>query len=98
MNAGAQEPTARKTSGAACCCGERGCGRQIEPDPRSLSREEFVAYLREHRTVTLWPFAGRALGLSRSATYGCPDIKCLRLGHLRKVSRAWLESVLFGGE
>lgn len=72
--------------------------REPEPDPASMPRDELHSYLRAHPTVTLWPFAGRALGLSRSATYGCPQIKTLRLGRLEKVSSAWLESVLFGEE
>jgi hypothetical protein len=57
-----------------------------------------VAYLREHHVVSLWPFAGRALNLSRSATYVCPEIPTLRLGHLLKVRSSWLEQTLFGGE
>lgn len=67
-----------------------------EPDPGSLSRAELVAYLREHHVVSLWPFAGRALDLSRSATYGCSQIPTLRLGHLLKVRSSWLEATLFG--
>lgn len=68
-----------------------------EPDPTSLSRAELVAYLRDHHVVSLWPFVGRALNLSRSATYGCKEIPTLRLGHLLKVRSAWLEQTLFGG-
>ena len=71
---------------------------ESEPDPLQLSREELLAYLHTHPTVSLWPFCGRALSLSRSATYSCHDIKVLRLGHLCKVSSAWLESVLFSEE
>jgi len=65
-----------------------------EPDPIALSRAELVAYPHAHPTVPLWPFCGRALGLSRSATYGCPQIKVLRLGHRRLVSSSWLEKIL----
>ena len=70
--------------------------REREPDPRQLSRKELRAYLQSVPTVSLWPFCGRALSLSRSATYSCAEIKCLRLGHLRKVSSVWLETLLFG--
>jgi hypothetical protein len=69
-----------------------------EPDPSSLTREELRSYLHSVATVSLWPFAGKALGLSRSLTYSCEQIKCLRLGHLRKVSSAWLEATLFDEE
>ena len=72
--------------------------RDPEPDPVGMPRAELLGYLRSHPTVSLWPFAGKALTLSRSATYSCPDIKCLKLGHLRKVSSAWLEATLFGSE
>ena len=73
-------------------------GRIVEPDPTQLSREELRSYLRSVSTVSLWPFCGKALGLSRSATYTCEQIKCLRLGHLRKVSSVWLEEFVFGEE
>lgn len=72
--------------------------KPLEPDPDGLSRAELVAYLREHHVVSLWPFTGRALGLSRSATYCCSEIPTLRLGHLLKVRSAWLETTLFGSE
>ena len=65
-----------------------------EPDPSVLSREGLLAYLHAHPTVSLWPFCGRALGLSRSATYGCPQIKVLRLGHRCRVASSWLEKTL----
>ncbi len=67
-----------------------------EPDPRAMERDELRAYLREHHVVSLWPFVGRALNLSRSATYSCREIPTLRLGHLLKVRSAWLEQTLFG--
>ena len=69
-----------------------------EPDPTTLSRDELIAYLREHHVVSLYPFAGRALNLSRSATYGCKEIPTLRLGALKKVRSSWLEKTLFGDE
>ncbi len=69
-----------------------------EPDPRSLTRAELAAYLHQAKTVSLWPFAGRALGLSRSATYGCKEIAALRLGHRRLVTASWLEKTLGLGE
>ena len=70
--------------------------KQTEPDPATAERDELRAYLRSCATVSLWPLAGRALGLSRAATYNCPDIKVLRLGHRCRVPSAWLENVLFG--
>ena len=72
--------------------------RQPEPNPDHLTRDELRAYLREHHVVSLYPFVGRALNLSRSATYSCKDIPTLRLGHLLKVRSAWLEATLFDGE
>jgi hypothetical protein len=67
-----------------------------ELDPADMPGDELLAYLRSHPVVTLWPFAGRTLGLSRSATYCCPQIKVLRLGHLCRVSSVWLEALLLG--
>jgi hypothetical protein len=69
-----------------------------EPDPSALPRNELLDYLRCHATVSLWPFCGRALGLSRAATYGCPQIKVLRLGHRCRVASSWLEKTLGLGE
>lgn len=72
--------------------------RDPEPDPLVMTREELRTFLGSRATVTLWPFCGRALGLSRSLTYRCAttgDIKVLRLGHRCRVSSAWLEGVLF---
>lgn len=74
--------------------------RESEPNPAQLTREELRDYLRSHATVTLWPFSGRALGLSRSLTYQCGangEIKALRLGHRRRVPSLWLEQTLFEG-
>jgi uncharacterized protein YdiU (UPF0061 family) len=61
-----------------------------------MTRDELRQYLRSRATVSLWPFTGRALSLSRSATYSCREIQVLRLGHLCRVSSSWLENVLFG--
>ena len=72
--------------------------RHTEPNPAAMDRDELLAYLREHHVVSLYPFVGRALNLSRSATYGCKEIPTLRLGHLLKVRSAWLEATLFGEE
>ncbi len=72
--------------------------RKPEPDPVDMPREELLAYLREHHVVSLYPFVGRALNLSRSATYSCSEIPTLRLGHLLKVRSVWLEQTLFGEE
>lgn len=69
--------------------------RDTEPDPAAMDRDELLAYLRERHVVSLWPFAGRALDLSRSATYSCKEIPTLRLGHLLKVRSSWLEATLF---
>ena len=72
--------------------------REPEPDPREMAREALRDYLQHTHTVSLWPFTGRCLGLSRAATYGCPQIKVLRLGRRCRVSAAWLENLLFGPE
>ncbi len=74
--------------------------RLQEPDPLSLSREELLSYLRSHPTVSLWPFAGSTLGISRSLTYRLAHegtIRVLCLGHRRRVSSAWLEATLLAG-
>ena len=69
-----------------------------EPDPVGLPREELLAYLRSHPTVSLWPFTGRALGASRSLTYQMgrrDEIRVLRLGqHRCRVASSWLERQL----
>lgn len=72
-----------------------------EPDPVGLPRDELVAYLCSHPTVSLWPFAGRALGASRSLTYQLAQsgaINVLALGHRRRVASSWLETTLGLGE
>jgi hypothetical protein len=64
-----------------------------------MPRDELVAYLRSHPTVSLHPFTSRALGAGRSLAYclaGNESIPTLRLGHLLKVRSAWLEQTLFG--
>ena len=73
--------------------------RESEPDPREMSRDELLDFLRSRHTVTLWPFVGRTLGASRSLTYRLASveaIKVLRLGHSYRVSSSWLEKTLFG--
>jgi len=75
--------------------------REPEPDPVGMPREELLAYLCSHPTVSLWPFAGRALGASRSLTYQLSrdgTIKVLCLGARRRVASSWLEATLFGEE
>lgn len=76
--------------------------REPEPDPSGMDKDEFLAYLHRERTVSLWPFAGRALGASRSLTYALAkssQIQVLRLGqHRIRVSSAWLENMLFPDE
>lgn len=71
-----------------------------EPDPREMAREELRSYLQTTHTVSLWPFTGRALGYSRSLTYGLGrsgGIKVLQLGaHRCRVPAAWVERALFG--
>jgi len=75
--------------------------RDPEPNPVGMPRAELLSYLRSHPTVSLWPFAGTALGASRSLTYQLSrdgTIKVLALGHRRRVASAWLEATLFGNE
>jgi hypothetical protein len=72
-----------------------------EPDPVGMPRDDLLAYLRAHHTVSLWPFAGRALGVSRSLTYQLghtETIRVLALGHRRRVASSWLEQALGLGE
>jgi hypothetical protein len=75
--------------------------RDPEPDPVGMPRDELLTYLRSHPTVSLWPFAGRALGASRSLSYQLAKtqtIKVLALGHRRRVASNWLEQALGLGE
>ena len=75
--------------------------RDPEPNPVCMPRAELLSYLRSHPTVSLWPFAGTALGASRSLTYQLSrdgTIKVLRLGHRCRVASAWLEATLFESE
>ena len=47
--------------------------------------------LRENLVVSLWPVAGKALGLKRGATYGAAergDIPTTDVGHLKKSPQA----------
>jgi hypothetical protein len=76
--------------------------RDPEPDPVGMPEDAFRAYLDCHPTVSLWPTTGRALGYSRSLTYGLArtgGIRVLRLGaHRCRVPSAWLTATLFGGD
>ena len=48
-------------------------------------------------TVPLWPTTGRALGLSRTATYEAAkrgDIQTIDMGHKKPVPTAWLRKAL----
>jgi hypothetical protein len=49
--------------------------------------------LSREATVTLWPKAGKALGLTRNKTYQAAidgEIEVLQFGHLKRVPTAWL--------
>ena len=81
--------------------GERGaapyCARSTEPDPLAMSRAQIAEYLRSTGTVTLWPFTGKTLSLSRAATYRAAvagSIHALALGRRRVVPSRWLEAAL----
>ena len=77
---------------------DRDPGVSREPDPRDMTRAELFDFLRSRHTSSLWPFAGRALGISRSLTYqlaGTETIRVLRLGHRYRVPCAWPEDALF---
>ncbi len=68
-----------------------------EPDPAALTRAQLAAYLEQVATVTLWPFTGKALSLSRAATYRAAvagSIHALALGRRRVVPSRWLEATL----
>lgn len=78
---------------------ERPGGQPVEPDPRAMDRDALRAYLRTTHTVSLWPFAGRALGnLSRPATYRAAangGIRTLSLGcRKRVVPSVWIATAL----
>jgi hypothetical protein len=48
-------------------------------------------------TVDLWPTAGKALGIGRSAAYEAArtgKIKTINVGHKKPVPTAWLRQVL----
>ncbi len=68
----------------------------VEPDPRRLTRQELLDYLRSRTTVSV-PFAGACYGVSRAASYGAAkdgSLKTLRLGHRLLVPASWLEREL----
>ena len=55
--------------------------------------------LRKNLVVSLWPVAGKALGLKRGATYGAAeaergDIPTTDVGHLKRVPSSWLRRKL----
>jgi hypothetical protein len=62
------------------------------PTDRQIRRE-----IEEKLTVPLWPVAGRALGLARTATYAAAqsgEIKTVDVSAKRSVSTAWLKEKL----
>jgi hypothetical protein len=73
--------------------------RPPEPDPNDLTREGVRDYLRSTPVVTLWPFTGKTLDLSRPTTYRAANsgaIRVLTMGRAKRVASAWLEAQLFG--
>lgn len=67
-----------------------------EPDPRVLTRDQLVAFLRSRTTVSV-PFAGACCGISRAASYAAAkdrSLRTLRLGHRLRVPTTWLEGQL----
>jgi hypothetical protein len=63
----------------------------------SLNMNELRKSLDENLTVELWPTAGKALNLTRGATYSAAragQIKTLRFGRLLRVPAAWLRHQL----
>lgn len=65
---------------------------RTRPDQPAKRRTALIPALPRDRVsvAVLWS----RVGLSRSATYGCPEIKVLRLGHRRLVASTWLEKTL----
>jgi hypothetical protein len=58
---------------------------------RDSSYEEILAEIRSKPTVPLWPHAGMAYGLGKSATYKAAhagEIEVMRLGRLLKAVTA----------
>lgn len=54
---------------------------------RDLTHAEIIAEILAKPTVPLWPHAGRAYGLGKSATYNAAhagEIEVLRMGRLLK--------------
>jgi hypothetical protein len=75
--------------------------RAPEPDPADMTRDELRAFLRSTGVVTLWPFTGAALHLSRPTTYRCAgsgQIRVLALGRAYRVPAQWLETQLFSSD
>jgi hypothetical protein len=67
-----------------------------EPDPRNMTRDELVAYLRGRATTSV-PFAGACHGAGRSTSYHAASsgsLKVIKLGSKLRVPTAWLEEQL----
>jgi hypothetical protein len=73
-----------------------------EPDPTTMSRDELREYLHSTGVVSLWPFTGQALHLSRPTAYRCAGsgaIRVLSLGcRAYRVPSFWLEREIFGDD
>jgi hypothetical protein len=62
-----------------------------------MTLDEVRKLLNENATVSLWPQAGQALGLTRGQTYNCAnngDIETLDFGKLKRVATPWLRKKL----
>jgi hypothetical protein len=69
----------------------------VDPVTGGLSRDELAEHLKTVTVVTLWPTAGRALGLSRSESYRAAKrgtVRALKYGRRIVVPSKWLESEL----
>ena len=67
--------------------------RGVEPQVSTKQAKRAATAHGQALVMPLWPDAGRALGLSRNATYDAArrgEIKTLRFGKLLKVPTAWL--------
>jgi hypothetical protein len=67
--------------------------RGVEPQVNTKQAKRAAAVHGPALVMPLWPDAGRALGLSRNATYDAArrgEIKTLRFGKLLKVPTVWL--------
>jgi hypothetical protein len=62
-----------------------------------MTLDEIVKMLDGAATVTLWPEAGRALGLTRGQPYRCAgtgEIQTLEFGRTKRVTSSWLRRKL----